>query len=247
MKRLILLLMLLASTSYGTITRVQSASGNTGAANAATIAVTVSALTAGNYLLVSIASSVIKRHTVTLAAATDLVGGSVAQGYNSVGQFAHTDFYRIRTGGATTVNVNNLDALTSAYSVVVVEYSAKNLTPDVFATSTGGSATLVTGTTATTSYANEVVVATFCAAGTFSVSQTAWATTPTNSFSIVAQTSSRLNTAGNDRAVAFLEKFLTSTGTTSTGVTNANGSSQYATSIVTLREIPQVETTTSGD
>jgi len=77
--------------------------------------------------------------------------------------------------------------------------------------------------------------------------QTAWATTPTNSFSIIGQTSSNLNTAGNDRAVALTERILTSSTNTGSGITNAIASSQWAGTLVAFREIPQVNRNTSGD
>ena len=102
---------------------------------------------------------------------------------------------------------------------VLTEYSCTNIVPDVWRVgNTGNSAT-----TDTTTQANELIVAVAGQRGTFSSEQTSWASSPTNSFSIVSETSSFVNTTNNDRAVAFLERIVTSAGTYSTGVTgNSN-------------------------
>src|SRR5204863_3205987 len=142
MRYLALLFLLLASTSYGTITRVQVATGTVGTTNKATFGVTVSALTAGNYLLVAVGSSTVKKMKITLTATNDLVGGFVAQVINATGTYVDLYLFKINAGGATTVTVATLDALTMAYCAVVTEYSATNLTPDTWSNLTGSGTTL---------------------------------------------------------------------------------------------------------
>ena len=108
--------------------------------------------------------------------------------------------------------------------------------PDVWRVgNTGNSTTLTTATTDTTTQANELIVAVAGQRGTFSSEQTSWASSPRNSFSIVSETSSFVNTTTNDRAVAFLERIVTSAGTYSTGVTG--NSNQFACNIASFREI----------
>ena len=240
------MLLLLVTPVYGTITRVQLATGTVGSTNKATFGVTVSALTAGNYLVVAVASSTVKKFKISLTATNDLIGGAVAQTINAAGVYTDIYLFKINTGGATTVTVATLDALTMAYCAVVTEYSATNLTPDVWQNNTGSSTTLTTGGV-TPSVANSLELGSFATAGTFSAVQTAWATTPTNSFTIIGQTSTNLNTAGNDRAVALTERILTSSTNTGSGITNAVATGQWAATLVAFREIPQVNRNTSGD
>ncbi|PYS92488.1 MAG: hypothetical protein DMF62_00335 [Acidobacteria bacterium] len=246
MRYLILLFLFLTSTLQGTITRVQVATGNVGTTNKATFGVTVSALTAGNYLVVALGAATPKKFKITVTGAFDLVGGGVGQGANTTGSYTDIYLYKINVGGATTVTVATIDALTTVYAVVVAEYSGTNLIADIWSANTSSGSTLTTGG-ATPSVANSLELGGFCAAGTLATVQTAWATTPTNSFTIIGQTSSNLNTAGNDRAVALTEKILTSTSALGSGITNANGSSQWSATMVALREIPQVNRNTSGD
>ena len=118
----------------------------------------------------------------------------------------------------------------------LTEYSGTNTVPDVRRVgNTGNSTTLTTATTDTTTQANELIVAVAGQRGTFSSEQTSWASSPRNSFSIVSETSSFVNTTNNDRAVAFLERIVTSTGTFSTGMTGNNN--VRACTIVAFQEI----------
>ena len=107
-------------------------------------------------------------------------------------------------------------------SGVLVEYSGTNIIPDVWRVgNTGSSTTLTTATTDTTTAANSLVIGACAQRGKFCSEQTSWASSPTNSFSIVAQTLCFTNTSNADRAIAFLERIVTSASTYSTGVTTA--------------------------
>ena len=139
-------------------------------------------------------------------------------------------------GGQTSIVVSNQSTANANMAGVLTEYSCTNIVPDVWRVgNAGNSTTLTTATTDTTTQANELIVAVAGQRGTFSSEQTSWASSPTNSFSIVSETSSFVNTTNNDRAVAFLERIVTSAGTYSTGVTG--NSNQFACNIASLREI----------
>ncbi len=206
-----------------TITRVQSASANTGAAAAASFTVTFGAnLTAGNI--------------VAFAACSDTAVGIrlIEVGVPNLGYSA------MRTSGAnsTTASIGfllvqqsgNAQVLaTPGYApqtnvnaaLVAVEYSGVKLRPDGYPITNTGSSTSPSTTALTTLGSNDLLFAAFGQRGTFASEQTAWLTAPTNSYSSVLQTSSFTNTS-SDRAVAFLERIVSSPGSYSTAGTQNN-------------------------
>lgn len=237
------------ASANATISRVQVVNSTTMTTNGSTLTFSPSALTAGNYIIITVTyGNGIDFRVNTSGTEKDLIGGKVGVGWSTGQSIYNTVYlYRVITGGQTSIVLTTLTGGTGQMSGILAEYSAKNLTPDVWRTgNTASSQTLTTNTTDTTNYANELVIATFGMKGTFASEQTGWANTPTNSFTIISQTSSSLNGV-NDKATAMSEKIVTSTGTQSTGVSTSLTAAQWLGNIVTFREIPQMVTSMSGD
>lgn len=150
--------------------------------------------------------------------------------------FVFTVFTESIIGGQTSIVVSNQSTANANMVGVLTKYSCTNIVRDVWRVgNTGNSTALTTATTDTTTQANELIVAVAGQRGTFSSEQTSWASSPRNTFSIVSETSSFVNTTNIDRAIGFLERIVTSAGTYSTGVTG--NSNQFACNIASFREI----------
>lgn len=176
-------------------------------------------------------------YKVNQSSERDWVGNRIAVSTNATAPACYIFYSRVLTGGATSVVLATQAGVTANMGGVLVEYSGTNIIPDVWRVgNTGSSTTLTTATTDTTTAANSLVIGACAQRGTFSSEQTSWASSPTNSFSIVAQTLCFTNTSNADRAIAFLERIVTSASTYSTGVTSGT-STQFACNIATFREI----------
>ncbi len=213
------------------ITRVQSKAANTGNGTVATLTITLDAnATIGNTLIVAMASG-----QTQVASATY---GSLTRFYVNLQSAASTQtaiFYIPIIEASPTIVVNC--ASNTQIAAVAVEYAGTIIAPDIPPLAASGTATTnATGTLTATRYANELLVAVMGRRGTFTVDQTAWLTSITNSFSSVAQTSTITNVSNSDKAVAFLERIVTSTGTYSTAGTQA--SSVFSNIIATFVDNP---------
>ncbi len=200
------------------IARVQSKVNSTGAGTATSLTVTLTGnATVGNTLMVCSVESVgvlsqVKYGTNSWVPMTLTGANNVNLGFG---------FVPVVEASATVVIT--VTGAAQRIAAIVIEYSGRLIAcdfPPLQATS-AGSTTNATGTTATTLAANELILGVMARAGTFTTEQTAWLTSPTNSFASVVQTSSSSNNAG-DRALAVLERIVTSTGTFSTAGTQAS-------------------------
>jgi hypothetical protein len=245
---LLFLSLLLAVTANAAITRVQFVTATTGASQPASLTFTPAAVTAGNYVMIFVARNDSQDLKVVPGGSEkDWLGGRIATAnLGASSPVCYILFYKVVTGGQTSVVISSQAGSGAAMSGVLVEYSGKNIVPDVWALpKTGTSTTPNTNVTDTTTSPNDLIVSALAQRGAFASEQTAWASSPTNSFSIVAQTSTFINTTNNDRAIAALERFATATGTFSTGVT-ISVSQQFTACIVAFREVPQVASNIGG-
>ncbi len=199
------------------VTRVQSKSANTGNGTVATLTITLDAnATIGNTLIVAVASGQTQVASATYGSLTKLYG-TLASSVST-----QTAILFIPVVEASPTIVVNC-ASNTQIAAVVVEYSGTIIAPDIPPlTATGTATSNATGTLTATRYANELIVAVMGRRGTFSSEQTGWLTSITNSFLSVLQTSTFTNVANSDKAVAFLERIVTSTGTYSTAGTQAS-------------------------
>lgn len=242
MKATKLVLLVLAfgvSLSQAAITRVQSKTANSGSAGVTSQSVVLdSAPTAGNYIVLVAVSGITAapedRFTV------DNTSGIIWTGklYSSANNVIILMMLgRVFSGASATITVSI--ATSSRVAMVAAEYSGTNLRLDKEMAATGSSTSLASGATATTANANELWVGGMgqraSSAITFS--------SPTNSFSIVGQTTSTGTATNNERAAALLERIVTSTGTANAGVTS-DQNFQWAAMAMTFEETPTGATTT---
>lgn len=260
MKRLafiFLFFLVLKSVATATIgTGGQVVRATVGSAAATSMTFTTSAFTAGNYVVMVMSSTQINSFRVVAGAnEKDWIGGLVAYGYNGTGTtMTGIYLYKVITGGQTSVVISIPSGASFTAAAVLKEYSATNLVPDVWVPgATGNSATLTTSTTDTTNSANELIVVALgqrAQIATVASNAASWLSgtppTPTNSFTVVEQSSTNINTSNSDRAVAFLERLVTSTGTYSTSV-GSLFSNQWTAPIVTFKEVSQVVSRMSGE
>lgn len=239
MKKLLLLLLLLATPAFG-VTRVQLKTATTGAAAATSLDVVLDAAPAnGNLIAVAVACGPGATGSVgEIASSADITwfGTSKSGTTNAVG----TLFLGwVRTGSASaTITITNVNSVSIV--AVAAEYSGFTYPRvDRTKTATGSSTSAASGATATTSSAVELWLGMVMSRGTSGVTFSS----PTNSFAIVGQTTSSLATS-SDRSVALLEKIVSSTGTADSGVT-ISASNVWVAYTVTLDETPTTFVQTS--
>ena len=221
-----------AGLTFGAITPVQSASANTGAANASATSVTLTFgqnLTPGNIVIVAtgVNSGVTcKALDPNAANLTYFSSAGTATGPT----ISNIGLLPVQSAG-TGMTVSLSSGLAFNCAVVGVEYSGAKLRMDFspVATNSGTATTSPATATAVAASPHELLVAIFVTRGTFAAEQTAWLTAPTNSFSSVLQTSTFTNVANADRAVAVCTRVVSSAGNYSTAGTQPNAA--YATLI----------------
>lgn len=132
------------------------------------------------------------------------------------------------SGASTTVTVNLAASLKA--SAIIVEYSglATSGSLDQTATNSGSSSAPSTGTTATTSQADELWI------GGIANINTSTYSAPTNSFTEVAEAASGGGASSTRNNAVFLERIVAATGTASTGAT-LSGTQQWAGVVATFR------------
>lgn len=230
------LFLLLASVALcqATIARVQSKAANTAGTNATTLALTFDATpTAGNIVVI-----------VAQNAGSNLPMWMAAQ--NGI---AWLDNEQIIGNGSSAIFVGRISSTIASATVTItmstaqpiaavgVEYSGTAIRVDKTVYANGNSTSAASGATETTVNANELWVGLVGVRGTNANT----ISSPTNSFSIVAQTNTTNGTSNADRTVGFLERIVTSTGTANAGGTVT--SNLWTAQAMTFEETP---TTTAG-
>ncbi len=211
------------------ISRVQSATGNTGSSAAATISVTMStAPVNGNSLIAVISTRSTTANTVTSITQTGATWTRATQATNANGTTTEIWFAPNVSGAATAITINQSSFRSAA---VVIEYNgiltASAL--DKTANTTGNSTTASTGTTSTTTQANELLIG-----GVGLVSSSYTLGTISGSFTTVANTASTHSTATRNARVYALERIVTATLAATTGGT-VSTSSEWSGAIATFK------------
>jgi len=218
--------------STRTVTRVNSATGAVGGSAATSFTVTVTAPTSGNTLIAVISTRSTSANAVSSISQTGATWSRVASTTGTAGTTTEIWYAPNVSSAGTTVTVNLGASLFAA--AVVAEYSGVlSASPvDVTNTSTGNSASAVTGTTGTTAQGNELWIG-----GIGLVNSTYTLTSILNSFASVANVASTNVTAGNNALVYALEKIVTTTGTANSGGT-VSTSSLWSGAIATFKTTP---------
>lgn len=210
--------------------RVQSATGNTGSGSASSISVSLGTVpVSGNTLIAVIAtrgntSGIVTSITQTGATWTRAI--QAARTSSSPGVTNEIWYASGVSGAGTSITINQSTVKSAA---VVIEYSGL-LVPgplDQTATATGSGSAVSTGTTASTSEANELWIGGIAiSSGSTTVSSIL------NGFTSVAN--SATNGFNNAKAYA-LEKIVSATGTASSGGTASNSNITWAGTMATFR------------
>lgn len=214
------------SSSEAAIARENSATcGNNGDT---TLECSITAPANGNALV-----AVIGMRGAASVSSVSQTGASWSQAVRSVnGDIAMEIWYAVDVSSAGTAVTFNLDANEKS-SAVIAEYSDVTDVDalDVTATNTGSGTTVSSGTTATTSQADQVWVGGFA-----NVSNDTYSS-PTNSFAIVGQDGSGGGPAGQRSQAAMLDRIVSDVGTASTGAT-LSGSNDWAGGVIALNGNP---------
>lgn len=228
---MIFLLLFSVAVSGQTISRVQSKSGNTGSSASTSIAVTLnSAPVNGNTLIAVIATRGTSSGRVTGITQTGATWTRATQATNSnSGGSTLEIWYASNVSSAGTLVTVTQANLRSA--IVVAEYSgvltASSL--DVIQSNSGSSTSASTGTTVTTTQADELLI------GGFSLASSSYTLSSiTNSFASYGNNASTNSTSGNNAKVYALDRIVSSTGAYSTGGTISTNS-KWAGAIATFK------------
>jgi hypothetical protein len=198
------------------ITRVQSKTANTGGSLTFSSTLVFDASpAAGNILVIAIASLAAATPVIPTSANTTWVTMQANGGSSTLCTLA-IGFPRASAGATVTVLHGG-----GGLALAGAEYAGLSpLSFDVLASAVGSSTSAASGSTPTTSVADELWI------GAISARNTPTFSSPTNSFGIVGQTVTSIGTT-NDRSVALLERIVTSTGTANAGAT-LSGTNNWA-------------------
>lgn len=189
------------------ITRVQSAKG--GATNATTTSFNITfgaTPTPGNIIIACLSpkgSSIFFKVT-----ATNITFFGNCDGFNATAGLSPMIYVGVvGSSPGSTIGFTNMQASSIAVRAVAAEYSGLNAVRfDNPINGTNGNSGSPATPTLTTQDAEELIIAILTHRGTWATEQTGLYTSPTNSFSIVDQTSTNINTSNNDVAIAMLER-----------------------------------------
>ena len=202
------------TTTYATSTRVQSVTGSSGSSAAITIPVTVTTPATGNTMVAVISTRGTSSGRVSSISQTGATWTRAAQAANANGTTTEIWYAPGVTGAGTSVTINLGSSLFA--SAVVAEYSGVLTVSSVdkTASNTGSGSAADTGTTATTTQANELWI------GGIGLANSGYALgTPNNSFASVNSVASTSASPSQNSKVAALEKIVSATGAANSGGT----------------------------
>ena len=216
---------------YTTPVRVRSATGNTGANAASTISVNMGTAPANGNTMVAVIST--RGTSSSRVSAVTQTGATWSRATQTLGTAGTTTEIWIApnvSGASASVSITQASLRSAA---VVMEYSGiLTASPlDQTANTTGSSTAPVTGTTATTTLANELWVG-----GIGFISSTPTLGTIQNTFTSITSSQST-STAANNAKVYAIERMVTATGAASSGGT-LSPSAQWSGAMITLKAAP---------
>ncbi len=214
------------------IARVQSTSANSGAGqNNASLVLTFSnPTTAGNTVIVGIASGTSAVLKVTSAHGIFYQTSSSVQDSTGATEYTYI-FYAPMTGADTVITVVLLSVANFAnMCAVAVEYSGNFILPDAIPAGVAASATNACNTgNITNANANALYVGVIGVKMQSSTVNTNWATNNIAPFTIVAQTTTNNGTTTtSDRAIVYLDAIVATSSSRGTNVNHGYGTNRYA-------------------
>ena len=217
-------------TSTAVASRVRSAEGSTGASAASTISVTMGGTPAAGHTMIAVIATrgtTAGGNIVTSITQTGVPNGTWVRAAEAHNTSMTTEIWyasNLPAGAGTAVTINQTSFLSGA---VVMEYSgiltAVPLDQIAPGNSVGNSQATVTGTTATTTQANELWIG-----GIGYAHSTRTRGTILNSFTSVDNAVTSNATAGNNASVYAIERIVSATGAASSGGTISSSATQWA-------------------
>ncbi len=219
------------------IARVQSVSQTT-AAGAAAVSLSLTlgaATTAGNVVMVAVNSTSVGQVKVT--SAHGRFSDITPQGINTSGTANQVRiFYGIMTGADTVITIGFIAS--SRAAAVAAEYSGSHIAQSDIPTNVQSSTATPNTAAITNSNANSLYVAALGQKGmNVATTNNAWCSAPTNSFNIVDQNTTSVNSGNADFSVAYLDSIVTTSSARNVAVTSALGSLQSSGIMATFQEI----------
>lgn len=232
--QLIICLLLLTGISTFAQTRLQTATGSTGSTTATSFNVVLGTPPQnGNTLIAVISTRSTIAPGVTSISQTGATWVRATNSTGTAGTLTEIWYTTNLLGGQNTITINQNNVFAAA---VVMEYSGllqMSVLDRVASASGSGRNNVTSGTTATTTTANQLWIA-----GIGLSSSNYNYQNPTNSFSIVTNVSSSNATATNNARVFALERIVTATGTAGTGGVNTGNNNPWAGAVATFRVSP---------
>jgi hypothetical protein len=219
------------------IARVQSVSSTTAAGAAATSLSLVfgAATTDGNVVMVAVNSTSVGQVKVT--SAHGLFSDVTPQGINTSGTANQVRiFHGIMTGSDQLITIAFIAS--SRAAAVAVEYSGSHITQSDIPTNVQSLTATPNTAAITNSNANSLYVAALGQKGVnVATTNNAWCSAPTNSFNIVDQNTTSVNSGNAEFAVVYLDSIVSTSSARNVAVTSALGSLQSSGIMATFQEI----------
>ena len=224
-------------TSTAVASRVRSAKGSTGANAASTISVTMGGTPAAGHTMIAVIATrgtTAGGNIVTSITQTGIPNGTWVRAAEAHNTSMTTEIWyasNLPAGAGTAVTINQASFLSAA---VVMEYSgiltAVPLDQIALGNSVGTSLDAVTGTTATTTQANELWIG-----GIGYAHSTRTLGTILNSFTSVDNAVTSNATSGNNAMVYAIERIVSAAGAASSGGTISSSATQWAGTIAAFK------------
>jgi hypothetical protein len=213
----------------------QFAHGDTGAATAGNFSIVLpNPPTAGSLLAVAVAHASGTGIYISTTTGISWMRYQHQQGGNTLGNSLWIG--RVFSGASATITVQVVSGgSNNAMAGVAAEFSGTSMRIDQAITATASSTSAASGATATTTSSNELWIGSLSARCQSAAEADVVFSAPTNSFTLLDQRTSNINTANADRAAALLYKIVSSTGTANAGATIAV-SNNWIASVVTFCE-----------
>ncbi len=219
------------------ITRVQTATFTTVAANVAVLTVTLGqATTSGNVLILGITSGN-AGNVMKVTSAHGTFSDVTPQGLNTAGgQHIVHIFLGIMAGADTAITITSSSA--SKMAAVAVEYSGAHITYSDPPSNSQANTNIPTTGAITNANANSLYVGALGQRGTNSATTNAnWCSTPSSPFLIQGQNTTNVNSGAVDVSIAYLDAIVSSSSARTANVTSLLGTLQTSGVLATFQEI----------
>jgi len=200
-------------------TPVQSCTGSTGNVTAGSYTATFGATpTQGNFILAATQMSTSSGAGGKITA-TNITFYQIANWGTNATQAASSILWLGLVGASagSVITVSIIGSVNQAMVGVFAEFTGINVRPDLAGDANTGNSASASVTISAGNVANALLVAALSNRGAYATTGQTVFSSPTNSFSIIGQDNTNINTANSDRSVAMLVRLVSSTSSVSAG------------------------------